>query len=447
LSSKIALLFFLFVTILSYSQTKKELYNHILHENILNDDKVLDSSVNTILTEAELSPELLYYRVAFLNELYGNKNIDKKTNGFFELQNAKRKYTIERNSWLLNQTKTIDEKYYANKYHSSISSIFENLLLTSPKQKTLPQEAINENLMNFYVMFYYSNGETNKYDKNRDYSISRKEYESKVANEIEIIESALKSNKNIDTKNIYKKIEKNVYILSKTPKKINLVEILFLQKKKEYNIDNINRISFGFYYFANITNNKIETLSIKQNILDIDNLGQITFENLWHFGMSYKVFFKPEVEFLSYINFSASYTKVETTIEINVEPEYLRRTVSNTPSVKIFEFYDMHKLEANSINNDRIEISVSAPIIILNPKITLDVGLSLSYQNFGYMTYTLYDYRKIKSYYRSDGFFDYAEELENIKGIEESNTIDDSTYRISPLVSLNAWNVLGLLDF
>lgn len=440
------ILIFLFLATSIFSQNNKELYKYIFHQDVLNNNEILENSVEFSRLEAKLNPELLYYRINYINNVYGHNNIDKSTNGFNELMEARRKYIEQRNKWLQKQIKTTNKNYNSNRHHSSIKNFFEDLTIENTEQKEINKIEVDQNLINFYVVFYYSKGKVNKYENNTDYKDLRTQYETKVINDIKNIEKALKSNRDIETDDIYEKIENNIFILSTYLEDIDYPEIMFLQKKKEFNINNLNKISFWINYIFENSSDKTKPISIRQDIKSTFQLGEIRFDYLLNFEISYKIFLKREVDYFSYISLGFLYSKVNTTINLIESPQYVRHTVSDYGNTKVFEFYDIKKIEASKINNDRFGINLSTPIWIFKPKITLDIGLSFSYQNLGYNKNALYDYRKIKSYYRDDGYFNYSEELENIQNVEEKYKVDDFSYQLLPLISLNVWNMFDLID-
>jgi len=65
-------------------------------------------------------------------------------------------------------------------------------------------------------------------------------------------------------------------------------------------------------------------------------------------------------------------------------------------------------------------------------------GNAISYQ---------YDYRKIRSYYRPDGYFDYSEILGEEKNIEVFHKYEHKKIKILPIASIQLNNLIPHVEF
>jgi len=386
-----------------FAQISKEHFENILCPEIYNNDNLLENSIKVIISESKLSPELIYYRVIFLNNIYGNKNIDQQSNGFLDLKNAKTAYILNRNSWLHKQIDYLKTNHAENKYYSIILNFYEDLIINTEAQFSELDKKIDKNLLYFYVMFLYSNGTINIYNKNINYSDKRRAFERDEIKKLQM--HNLSSSNNQDA---FASFKNKLNIISKS--NYNYSDILISQCQKDFSSTNMGRINIGLFYIYSYSKslNDIE-VGIIPEIYNFDNkpMGSIRVANIFGFNLGYKFFIKSEIERFSYINLNIFYQFTSANLVTNSKPETYRKTIKDTRSTKIYEFYDVKKATFEKPTNNMLGIYITTPLIVINPQLTLDFGLTAYYTRTGYKQDALYDTWRVSGYFVRDGVYNY----------------------------------------
>jgi hypothetical protein len=436
------LILFVSISINILAQNQAANYSNILPKEITQNESLFESAIDVILREAAINPEMIYYRVNYYNEIYKNKNTDKKTNGYDELNNAKIKYLKEKNALIDKEINGLDNDFLKERHAGSVESFWNNLKDTPTSETFTLNKTVDKNLMNFYAVFYHSNGIINNYDSTENYLALRNKYEEEIRDKIINIGVLLEKEGGTENYGVDEIIEKNISSLLIT-NDIDYSKVLLMKEKADYSINNLNKFSVGLGVrlpALNKTTPIIYTNDKYEADVEIGNREDI--RNI-QFDLGYKIFLKDEIDLFSYLNISAFYINSKANINLEAEGKYIRKTILDTETEKTFEFYTFTKLTSTN-SHDEYGIIISTPVFVIKPQMIFEFGLQLYYQN-NYSIDMTYDYKKVKAYYNTSGYLYKSEVLKEENGVND--LFEDAGLCVAPSLSFQYNNFISHFDF
>ena len=425
-----------------------EIHKYIFHNNILSNQSILKNSIAIINEEANLNQALTYFRVKYLNELYGNKNTNNETNGLKEYRIAKSEYFKERNSWLNSQLSKLKNNYFQHRFYSTAESFYEDLFFDGSIVDEEITTQVDTNQLHFYSMFFYSNKTINKYDSATDYYKILEQYLSGVKKEMEILEDLVLNESDLSGIDVQDRIEENIREIITLDLDIDLAKLILFKETDRYKTSRLNEYTIGFYKRNTFDTEKKDikfTLGYSDEEIKIRD---VEFREKFSIELNYKYLLKEEINFLSYVDFGLQYIIIDKAVSelINHENKYIRITHINSPRIKEFSFYTIYNINNTDISGEKFAFSIMAPIIALSPNIIIEFGLSGSYHSYSFSVSHTFDYERIRSYYNDSGYFESSEKLETLNNIQTNSEYTDNKFRILPAASFQFNNLFNLVE-
>jgi|GEM_PF-4805436 len=419
----ISILLFAFLDI--YSQSMLKLYKNELPDHLIKDELLKNSIELNLQRNALLNPELIYYTIAFYQQL---DTSDFNSAQFDDLKSREKKWLIRRSQWaadVLNDNK-MNEK--SNQIENSFKKLLTDVKLKE-NDKAGIQDNTDKNLSDFYLVKYYNQNPELKYSAGTDYGliieqleILKKQYFYEVYKNPDLISSSSE---------IVNNLIKHWYLLEKD-ENFNTAEFL-TSVITDISVDESRkRFSFrlGNVFFNNVRfEESLSFPGVDHAVLlnKSESLPQITF------SAGYKIYLAEKRFLLSYVDvqalFAFGYSEVnrEETIFYNISES--SGNVQTDTYIRNFQ----NKYKLTALNTYGINLSV--PVYRISPFI-IEASARVSYNNYKFVPDMYFLYSKYKTTYNSTGQQIHRETLASgAKSINEE--VSESYFSVIPTLDLS----------
>ncbi len=156
------------------AQDHQSLFRNHLPKKVLQDKQLFEQINITLLRDAQLYPELIYYRIEYLHLMFDKEITDQDSNGFNKLRALTSHFYQKKNRWFDYQ---IEKAKQTNYWGPIIPSVIEDLNSRKVNVTDIfdDEEIVSDvNLMNFYVVKYLNNDPALIFNENDDYGELRR---------------------------------------------------------------------------------------------------------------------------------------------------------------------------------------------------------------------------------------------------------------------------------
>ena len=435
---KCLLLFIVLFSCLNlYSQNLSYLFQNDLPKDI--HKYFTDGSVNDILTgDAELNPELIYWRINFYKELVENKNTNNDKNGLSYLNKLINQNCIERNRFL-DTIKFIAGKEVSNEYKRKIDDILSDYTINY-KQDFKQNNDIPDydaNKIYYLAAKYLSVNRELSYDNAKEYQAIVKEIEMNKVADLKKKLSELKNQQGKITIDYLECIINNWRLVKNNP---GIIEDLSSATEEyidqKYSIRKLGRMDITAGYAYTAQDSWISHDLIYPYINKTDHITETRNYTTVIIQAEYKFFIKELISFLSYINIGIS-------ASIASSPSITRANIflSEDYNVRNDANYSNRYFTANDIKISQQKFyslygKISVPVFAISPDFILHAGIIGGTNNYiAELTYN-YSYRNTEYSWTPNAGYQYFY-LQNDKNVPRKESISRHIFYVSPVVELN----------
>lgn len=386
--------------------------------------------------DAELCPDLLFWRIHYINEMIGKKNTDNKTNGYNYLIKLTNDYYNIRKDFFNNQilyTETEIHNEHTGRIKDDLLSAFQNPELVKFREYNEPEADTNK--INYIVVKYYTKNSNMVYDSLKDFSVMRTASEREILKSLKSEYAELDNNVSElpqDQANIFLN---NWFTFYNNPNSIdNLPTVLNKYYERKYTIKGIKQFTalmgLSFIYSNEMNSFDIKVpnynpIPVKSNLKSYLNLS---------FEFDYKYLIGKTISPFSYINLGimGRYGSIPSA------------PVNDLKFYQRFNEYDANNFTSIYLNATNVSIETpsyiglyfkaTAPFLVITPDFILEVGAVMGVN----ITKTQIDYdcnySMVKISYSGNGY--QHTNLGSLIG-RVSDSQKKNSYYITPLIDIN----------
>lgn len=443
-----------------YAQDIVSLYKDLIPSPIL-DDSILKTSVNSRLTEkAKIHPELIYYNIIQLRNLYDKKLSHEVINNF--IYQKQKYYLSRRNTFIYEQIAELNESSVDFSIRSK-SKTYLNELLTDLDE--MPDEMddpflIDHNLIDYVVFQYLTKDTSLTYDSTTDYHLFRLNAQGAVLEDYNYIFDSRSRFQPIKSKSIIQVLLQNWYIfadedleLAETKQYNHLYEIL--NKVIEYNYSTNHQSRFTIdagYCLDNSTFSLTKEFPVTYLVLFSYSQQPREYSNpdvniklsLPQFAgaFGYRIFINDYMDLLSYIN-------LQLMVSISTGESTTGNTINNKSSYSLSGITtsqtEILKWESTLNTLNTYVVKAGVPLLIAGQSLFFELTINAGLLH--YSSSTLFEYRmtRTESYY-TGSFFNPSYYSHTIaQGYGEGNVdVNDNYFIIYPTLDICYETGLGI---
>jgi hypothetical protein len=395
-------------------------------------------SVNDMLTrDAELNPNILYWRIYYLNELIENKNTNNEKNGFNYIRILTTQSYTEKDNFIKN-IKLKSEEGMSSGFRQKIEEFLNIYMANHPindSQIAIPTP--DSNKVNFYIAKYLSGNKDLTYEKDMDYSLLVKNSKIKAVDHIMQKLSELKNIDGVKSYDYFDLYFDKWRIVNENQESFqgisDLVREYIINKYSVKNSGTFEIIA-GYSYLFNDSWNKFEmsySFTDRKDFL-VENKSYQTI------GLQavYRFYLKDVISPLSYLNFSLEFTK-NTSKSLKVNDVSFSEIYNYFDSYNFSEiYYSAKNIGVGDQNSYYFHLKITSPILIFNPELILEIGFQSGINYYSTDVNYLLNLRNIQ--------YSYSEQLglsqiwlQNEKNVMKTDKLSKSVFYASPVLQLN----------
>jgi hypothetical protein len=424
-----------------FSQNLSALFKNDLPKDI--NKYFTEESVNDILIQdAELNPELLYWRINFFKVLVENNATDNDKNGLNHINKMVYDNRLEKNDFLNEIKKRAGENVSAE-YKRKINDILDEHILNYPlasgRKDNVPDYDANK--VYFITAKYFSGDPELSYNWEKVYQGLAVENEHLLTEKLKQKMSEMKSQHGMITIEYVECLIKNWRLVKYNQ---GILGDMFSPIREyidqKYSIQKLGRldITLGYAYTLNDSwySNDVTFPFINKS----DHLSESKNYPSFTLQADYKILLKEYVFFLSYINLGLRFSTASSpSIDHNDFAFYQRYNDINWANYSSLDF------KANNIKLSEQKYysffgKISLPVFIISPDLILQAGIQTGI-NY-YLADVSYNYSFINTVftYNSLDYYKYVY-LQRDLNVSKSESISRYSFGIYPIFELN-YNLL-----
>ncbi|HEX2865405.1 MAG TPA: hypothetical protein VHO03_00105 [Ignavibacteriales bacterium] len=384
---------------LIFSQDLVEQYSKYLPEMYTRGQYRHEQLLKLLREKSSLHPDLIYYYTVYYNKLNENSFRREKDDIRFKLYlNSIENSLIEkRNAWADRQIAVIDTMHKDPELKKRAQSLFSDLksdLMKVPSNPEAQDSLVNENLLNFFTVYFYNPASYAKYHPDLRYSGYRKKEEDKLkAKTLSLYETSSRKDA-YSNEELVSLILKRWYLLDLSPAPGEMVTNLLKQNDALTNHPNFSLgVNYSPFNYACNLNPSIEIKGLgRQEEFEFRNsIPQIGF------SLGYRYYLKDVRGLFSSINFQFSFFTGASSKELSGSPGF-----SKAYAATVYNYHEDLKFSRFMVTPRSAQsfyMKVSTPMLFLLNTIGVDLGVYGGMNSLKYRFEYEYKYVKTESYY------------------------------------------------
>lgn len=377
-----------------HAQDMISLYREFLPNSVLKNIELREAINARLEGKARIHPELLYYNILQVRNLYEKKIKSEVMNNYvYQIQ---KNFVAKRNSFVNNQLLLLNKNYQHEYLRGKCIPYLIEFLSDSLGEvhETINPIEVDSNLIDYCVYKYISKDTTLTYDSKIVYKVKRDETQKSVFKHFCDYLININNNLEIKSSEILKALRDNWFVFEDAieldddnEKCPELYSIIIRLVEHDYETRNLSKFTIGVgYCFANSTYTASQDVPVtyktyphysgqpnvyKQPVLDL-KLSSPQFIGT----LGYRMYVREYFDYLSYVNFqfmvsigagSSSYKKTNKVDKV---------TKANNVSIIHYENFIIERYidEYNSF-----VAKTSAPIFVFGSNLTFEIALNAVY--------------------------------------------------------------------
>lgn len=390
--------FFLYQNLI-FSQDLVEQYSKYLPEIYVHGEYRHEQLLKLLREKSSLHPELIYYYTVYYNKLTKNSPRQEKDDiGFKSYLNSIENSLIEkRNAWANRQIAAIDTMHRDPELKKRAQSLFMDLksdLMKVPSNLEPQDSLIDENLLNYFTVYFYNVASYPKYHPDLRYSEYRKKEEDKLKSKVLSLYETSSRKDASSNKELISLILKRWYLLDLSPAPGEMVINLLKQNDALTSHPNFSLgVIYSPFNYA---------CSLKPSI-EIKGLGrqeEFEFRNpipQIGFSLGYRYYLKDVRGLFSSINFQFLYLTGASSKELSNSPGF-----SKNYAATVYNYHEELNFSRSMVTPKSAQsfyVKISTPVLFLLNTIGVDFGVYGGMNSLKYKYEYAYKYVKTESYY------------------------------------------------
>jgi hypothetical protein len=425
-----------------FCQDMEELFEDYIPEEIKIDNENYRQVLETLNRDAQLNPELIYFRLNYYDLRFKKGYTNNSKNGFNEVRSLVSQELQRRNNWLDEQILKVKGYKQRSDFVSDIEEYFASLKSEINVDESFsigPEKDIIQKI-DFFICRYLSEDSNLKFDEKIDYAKLRNSLEAdKKENFIQIYSDLISLNSELSTEYIREKVFQHWHLFpirTSTEKELDAYEIFLAQLEKEYSSETLDRfvvlVGSRYYFLDEISQFKIypEESSDGIQIAEVYNKFGFTAQ------IGYRFFLSNSYSILSYINTNLNFSLSSSSEITETDSIIYKRKYSNDRDFTS-ENWSLEEPDVSDREIKSIYLRASTPVFIIGKFFSLELGfmVGLSYLTYD-VTYS-YQYTKVSVDWDEQNGGYHSTLLARYTVEDREETESQTNFRIYPTVDVN----------